>query len=124
MDKDMFKERQRSFEEECLRTHDANLLQKLRERARLEEIAEELAIKLQIDNPKLLERIMAFGVTLHTAPAFLLAPLVQVAWAGGSVTDRERQAVLRVATARGVEKDSPAYAQLGKWAREGPAESG
>src|SRR4029450_5044235 len=107
MDKDMFKERERSFEDEYFRKHDAKLLQKLRERARLEEIAEELAIKLQIDNPKLLERIMALGVTLHTGPAFLLAPLVQVAWAGGSVTDRERQAVLRVATARASRKTPP-----------------
>ncbi|HKA62051.1 MAG TPA: hypothetical protein VKH83_06470 [Methylomirabilota bacterium] len=123
MDKDMFKDRERSFEEEYFRKHDAKLLQKLRERARLEEIAEELAVKLQVDNPKLLERIMALGVTLDTASAFLLAPLVQVAWAGGSVTDRERQAVLRVATGRGVEKESPAYAQLGKWLRERPADT-
>jgi tellurite resistance protein len=99
----MFKERGQSFEDEYFRKHDAKLIEKLRERARLEEVAEAVAVKLQVDNPELLERIMALGVTLDTAPAFLLAPLVQVAWAGGAVTNREREAVLRVATARGVE---------------------
>jgi hypothetical protein len=123
MDRDMFKERERSFEEDYFRKHEAKLIEKLRERARLEEIAEELAVKLQVDNPDLLKRIMALGVTLDTASAFLLAPLVQVAWAGGAVTDRERQAVLRVATARGVEKDSPGYAQLETWLRERPVDA-
>ena len=50
-----------------------------------------LAVKLQIDDPALLRRIMALGVTLDTGAAFLLAPLVQVAWAEGGVTDRERE---------------------------------
>lgn len=123
MDKDIFKERGRSFEEEYFRKYEAKLIEKLRERARLEEIAEALAVKLQVDNPELLRRIMALGVTLEAAPAFLLAPLVQVAWGGGAVTNRERDAVLRVATARGVEKDSPAYAQLGRWLRQRPDDS-
>jgi hypothetical protein len=123
MSKDIFKERGQSFEDEYFRKHDAKLIRKLRERARLEEVAEAVAVKLQVDNPELLERIMALGVTLDTAPAFLLAPLVQVAWAGGAVTDREREAVLRVATARGVEKGSPAYAQLGHWLRERPEDA-
>lgn len=120
---DIFKERGRSFEEEYFRKHEAKLIEKLRERARLDEIAEALAVKLQVDNPELLKGIMALGVTLDTAAAFLLAPLVQVAWAGGAVTHREREAVLRVATAQGVEKGSPAYAQLEKWLRERPADA-
>lgn len=123
MGMDIFKERERSFEEEYFRKHEAKLIEKLRERARLEEIAEALAVKLQVDNPELLEGIMALGVTLDTAAAFLLAPLVQVAWAGGAVTNHEREAVLRVATARGVEKDSPAYAQLEKWLRQRPGDT-
>jgi hypothetical protein len=122
MDKDIFKERGRSFEDEYFRKHEAKLIEKLRERARLEEVAEALAVKLQVDDPELLKRIMALGVTLDTAAAFLLAPLIQIAWAGGAVTGREREAVLRVATARGVEKDSPAFAQLGRWLRERPAD--
>jgi len=120
MDKDMFKERGHSLEEDYFRKHEAKLIAKLRERGRLEDIAEELAIKLRIDKPGLLHRIMALGVTLDTAPAFLLAPLVQVAWGEGAVTDRERATVLRLAEERGVAKDSRAHAQLEAWMRERP----
>ena len=120
---DIFKERGRSFEEEYFRKHEAKLIAKLRERGRLAEIAEALAMKLQIDNPELLERIIALGVTLDTGPAFLLAPLVQVAWAEGAVTDREWATVLRLAKERGVEPTSPAYAQLEAWLSKRPADA-
>ena len=122
MDRDMFKEREHALEEEYFRKHEAKLIEKLRERARLEEIAEALAVKLRIDNPQLLSQIMALGVTLDTGAAFLLAPLVQVAWAEGQVTDRERETVLRIAGERGIEKTSPAYAQLEAWLRARPAD--
>ena len=121
MDKDMFKERERSLEEEYFRKQDAKLIEKLRERGQLEEIAGALAAKLQVDDPELLRRIVALGITLDTSPAFLLAPLVQVAWAEGNVTDRERDTVLRLAVARGVEKSSPAHAQLEEWLRARPS---
>jgi hypothetical protein len=123
MSEDIFKERGRSFEEEYFRKHEAKLIAKLREHGRLAEIAEALAMKLQIDNPELLSRIIALGVTIDTGPAFLLAPLVQVAWAEGAVTDRERETVLRLAKERGIEPTSPAYAQLETWLSKRPADA-
>ena len=123
MDKDIFKERERSLEEEYFRTHDAKLIEKLRERGKVEEIVEALAVTLQIDDPTLLRRIMALGVTLDTGPAFLMAPLVQVAWAEGGVTDREREKVLQIAAERGVDTSSPAYTQLQEWLRTRPADA-
>jgi hypothetical protein len=123
MDKDIFKERERSLEEGYFRQHEAKLIEKLRERAKVDEIVEALAVKLQIDDPALLRRIMALGVTLDTGAAFLLAPLVQVAWAEGAVTDREREKVLRIATERGIDPSSPAYTQLQEWLRTRPADA-
>ena len=123
MEKDIFKERGRGEEAAYFRNQDAQLIEKLRESARLEEIALALAEKLQVDNPELLHRVMDLGVTLDIAPAFLLAPLVQVAWAEGEVTEREYQTVLRFAGTRGVEERSPAHAQLCKWLRERPPDT-
>jgi hypothetical protein len=123
MSPDIFKERERSFEDEYFRKHEAKLIAKLRERGRLEEISEALAMKLQIDSPDLLRRIMALGVTVETGPAFLLAPLVQVAWAEGEVTDRERATVLRLAKERGMEPMSPAYVQLDAWLSQRPMDA-
>lgn len=123
MEKDIFKERERGLEAAYFRNQDARLIEKLRESARLEEIAVALAEKLQVDNPELLRQVMDLGVTLDTAPAFLLAPLVQVAWAEGEVTEQEHKTVLRLASARGVEESSPAHVQLLAWLRERPADA-
>jgi hypothetical protein len=117
------KERERALEAVYFHDQDAKLIEKLRESARLEEIAIALAEKLQVDNPELLHRVMEMGVTLDTAPAFLLAPLVQVAWAEGEVTEREYKTVLRLAGIRGVEESSPAHAQLLTWLRERPLDT-
>jgi hypothetical protein len=122
VDRDSFKERERALEEGYFRTQDAKLIEQLRQDARLEEIVLALAEHLQVDNPELLRRVIALGVRLDTGPAFLLAPLVQVAWAEGKVTDRERATVLRLAAARGVEAGSPAHTQLLKWLQERPSD--
>jgi len=122
MDKEIFKGRGRSLEEEYVRRQEAKLLEKLRERGKLEEIAAALAAMLQVDNPELLHRIIALGVTLETGAAFVMAPLVQVAWAEGAVTDRERETVLRLGGERGIEKESPAHAQLLEWLRVRPSD--
>ncbi len=123
MDRDSFKERERALEEGYFRAQDAKLIDRLREDAKLEEIVLALAEHLQVDNPELLRRVIALGVTLDTGPAFLLAPLVQVAWAEGNVTDRERDTVMRLAAARGVETGSPAHTQLLKWLQERPSDA-
>ncbi len=122
MVKDIFKERERAEEEAFFRNRDSKLIQKLRENARLEEIVHALAEELQVDNPELLKRVTAVGIDMRTGPAFLLAPLVQVAWAEGEVTDREREVVLRLAGVRGVEDGSPAHALLLEWLRNRPTE--
>jgi len=45
---------------------------------------------------------------------------VQVAWGEGAVTDREHKTVLSIAQERGLEKTSPAYAQLQQWLQARP----
>src|SRR5215475_12372855 len=122
MERDSFKERERAQEEGYFRAQDAKLIEKLREDARLEEIVLTLAERLQVDNPELLRRVISLGVSLDTGPAFLLAPMVQVAWAEGKVTEGERQTVLSFAADRGVTAGSPAYVQLLKWLEERPSD--
>ena len=123
MEKDIFKERERGMEETYFRQQDAKLIERLRQGAKLDEIATALAEKLQVDNPDLLLRVKELGVTVDSAPAFFLAPLVQVAWAEGSVTKQEHDTVLRLARERGIEVNSPAYAQLLEWLRVRPADA-
>ena len=120
MPDEIFKGRERAFEAEWANRHDAELIEKLRQKDRMEAITEALAKKLQADDPVLLQRAMDLGVTVETGPAFQLAPLVQVAWAEGRVSEEEMETVLRLAAARGIAEGSPAYAQLVAWLRRRP----
>ena len=123
MSSDIWRDRERGFEEQWALVHDAELIEKLRSQARLEEITEALAKKLEVDQPDLLRRVIDLGITLETGPALLLAPLVQIAWAEARVTEQERAAVLRLAVARGLAEDSPAYAQLVVWLDKRPSDA-
>jgi hypothetical protein len=108
------------MEEAYFRQEDAKLLDKLRQNAHLEDIAFALREKLHVDNPDLLQHVRELGITVETAPALFLAPLVQVAWADGSVGRAEHETVLRLARGRGVEIGSPGYAQLEEWLQVRP----
>jgi ribosomal protein L32E len=116
-------ERGKAMEDVYIRDQDARLLKKLRMKAHLDEIAVALGEKLRIDDPALLEKARDLGITLETAPALFLAPLVQVAWTEGKVTRQEHEVVLRLARERGMEVASPAYAQLEEWLRTKPSDA-
>ena len=123
MTKDIFHERALGEEAQYFRKLDEKLLLKMRERAALEEVAQALAEKLRVDNPELVNRVLDLGLTRDTGTAILLAPLVQVAWAEGSVSRREREVVLELAASRGVEPGSGAHAQLEAWLGRRPSDA-
>ena len=122
MENEIFKDRERANEAAYFRQEEARLLESLRKRAPLEEIAKALGEKLQVDNPELLERVRLLGLKPETAPALLLAPLVQVAWAEGEVTNKEADTVLRLIQHRGIEADTPAYGQVINWLENRPSD--
>jgi hypothetical protein len=123
MSKDMFRERERAEEEAYFHQRDAVLIERLRQKAKLGDVAHALAEKLQTDEPALLEHIKKLGVTLDTGAAFILAPLVEVAWASGQVTRAEHDAVLRLAERRGVMPGSPDHHQLLEWLAHRPPDA-
>ena len=115
MARDIFRDRERAEEAVYFSQRDARLIEKLRERARLGEIAHALAEKLRVDDPALLERVIKLGVTLETGAAFILAPLVEIAWADGQVDEAERHAIVRLAQDRGVTPGSADMSQVLQW---------
>lgn len=120
MTKGIFEDREHALEANYFRQQDARLLDRLRTNAQLDEIAGALADKLRVENPHLLLRARQLGITADTASALFLAPLVQVAWAEGSVGQGERRSVLRQAEERGIDIKSAAYAQLQEWLKHRP----
>jgi hypothetical protein len=123
MDKGIFSDREKAMEANYFRQQDAKLVEQLRANASLDDIAVALAEKLNIENSELLARARALGITADTAPAFFLAPLVQVAWAEGSVSKQEQQTVLGLARERGIDEGSTAYGQLGEWLAVRPSDA-
>ena len=122
MTKDVFRDRERGEEAAYFRQQDAQLIAKLRQKARFREIAHALAEKLHADEPALLERIQKLGVTLDTGSAFILAPLVEVAWVDGGVSHAERDSILQIAQQRGVMPGSADYDQLLDWLAHRPSD--
>jgi len=118
----MFRDRERGMEQAYFRQQDAKLIAKLRQKAQLREIAHALADKLHENEPVLFERIQKLGVTLDTGSAFILAPLVEVAWIDGEVSHAERDTILHIAKQRGVEPGSADYHQLLDWLAHRPSD--
>lgn len=123
MDKGLFSDREQAAEAAYFRQHDARLMERLRQDAKLDEVASALAEKLNVDNPELLNKARLVGVTADTAPALLLAPLVQVAWVDGAVSQSEHDTVLKIADERGLGVGSAAYNQLADWLRVRPSDA-
>ena len=120
---DLMKERERAFEADYFRKQDEKLLEKMRERAALQDVAQALADKLRVDDAELLERVVALGLDHETGAAILLAPLVQVAWAEGHVSPAERGVVLDVAQSRGMKPGTPPWARLEEWLTTRPPDT-
>ena len=59
---DLLRERERGFENDYFNRRDAKLIQKIREHARLQEVAAALAEKLHVDAPILLQRAAGLGL--------------------------------------------------------------
>lgn len=103
-----------------LRPQEAELLAKLQRAATQTAQLQELAEATGIVNEEILGILQNLGYSRETVGILHLVPLVQVAWASGSVTPDERELVLRLAACQGVAPASPAWQQLNQWLDERP----
>ena len=115
-----YSEQRLRMQEEFFSQKEAELIAKLHAAAAQAEKLQGLAQATGIANEEVLGILHDLGYTRETVSLLHLVPLVQVAWASGSVTAREREMVLRLSEFRGVERDSPAWQQLNQWLDERP----
>ncbi len=96
-------------EEEYFMKRDAELRQRMREdmeaKAAKAALAEEIGSD---DNPELLDRLRRLGIDADAARGLHLMPLVEVAWADGTVSQQERVTIMRAAAAHGIAPGSEA----------------
>jgi hypothetical protein len=120
--KDILSDLKKAKEEEYFRKKEQELIEKLRERTRLEEERKGLAAATGVADETVLQTLLDLGYTRDTVCLLHIVPLLSVAWAEGHITNRERAEIIEIARLRGVEPGSVADEQLEDWLDERPAE--
>ena len=101
MSGEAFEKRRRAFEEEFFQKQSQKLVDKLRETLQKKQTREELEQITGIQDAGVLDTLMAMHLAKDTFAAFALYPLVEVAWADGTVDEKERKAFLAAAAEHG-----------------------
>ena len=117
---DFLGDRRKALEESFFRKRNDELLQKLKQQAELDSKRNELAMVSGITDEKLLERLARLDLGTEAVAALSLVPMVRVAWADGTLDDKERAAILKAAVEAGVNESSASYHWLLTWLDDAP----
>jgi hypothetical protein len=123
MGHDIWDERRRSYEAEYFRRREAELIARMRAADVLAADRREIGERIGVADDELLEGLRALGYTRETVTLVHLVPLLQVAWADGEVSKRERNGILEAARARGVGAGTSAHRQLEEWLDHRPPDA-
>jgi hypothetical protein len=108
------------LEEEFFAKKNARLLEQLRKKTEHEEQREALRKVVAIQDDAFLDRLITMGIVPERAMVLRLIPLIFVAWADGSVDEREREAIIEAATKQGLAAEAIARELLGDWLERKP----
>jgi len=120
MSKEFLRDREKSLEAQFFAKQSEELKARLRKRLEESEQIEGLRELADISDEDLLKRLVDLGVHPATWAAVSLIPLVEMAWADGSVDEKERRAVLAAAEANGVDPHGPGHELLQNWLKSRP----
>jgi hypothetical protein len=122
IDHDAFQDRGRALEEEYFRKKNRELVEKMQRDAADEQARKALQESTGLTDPEALRELQALGFTPETVKLLPLVPVIRVAWAEGGITLVERQAIMKLARARGIDEGSAADRQLSEWLARCPEE--
>jgi len=121
---DAFDTRRAGFEAEYFHKKDAQLVEKLKSVFERKLGREELMQATGITNEEVLDRLLAVNARGELLLAFRLYPLVEVAWADGTVDPKEAKAVVDAALRFGVPAHGAAIEAIDDWLKRGPTQDG
>ena len=75
-----------------------------------------------ISDPIVLAALKQVGVTSASITAFMLLPLVRLAWADSKIQNGEFEFLLQAANDDGIDYGTPAYRLLNRWLEERPTQ--
>jgi hypothetical protein len=119
-DEHLFKKEAKDLEEKFFAKENERLLRELREKAKIDERRKALSAVVKTKDPAIIDHLLEMGVGPESILAVGLVPLAAVSWADGTLDDRERKAILKAASERGVTPGSPNYTMLDVWLKEKP----
>jgi len=119
-----FDDRGRALEEGYFHTRDAETIDKLKKVFQSKLDKEQIKAATGITNDEALDRLLKLNVRGELLTAFKLYPLVELAWADGSLDPKEADAVVYAATKLGLSRESEAMARLKQWLSQGPTPDG
>jgi hypothetical protein len=108
-------DRKKSLEESFFAKQNTALLERMRAQREKQSRAEDLARVSLIRDPEVIDKLVELGLDAASWVALSLVPLVEVAWADGAISRRERDAILAAAAEQGIEPGSPSRSMLESW---------
>jgi len=115
-----FSDRGKNLEEEYFHRKEKELIEKLRKRSERAAQIEALSEASGIPDQDILDTLHELGYTPGTIALLHLVPLIEVGWADGSISSKERELIIEAARLRGVTEGSPAFDQLNAWLTNRP----
>ena len=112
---------QRVHDGESFRRRKQELLERQQRRRELEAERRLIAAAIGVDDDEIVLDLEAVGYRPDTIVLLELVPPVQVAWADGRVTERERELFVTIAAREHVAPNSPARTQLEIWLDRPPS---
>jgi hypothetical protein len=113
-------DRGKSLEDEFFRKENERAIARLRELKERSSSRETLAKAIGITNEAIIDRLIQLGIRPEIVSALAIVPLVEVAWADGSLDAKERQAVLERAEKSGIASGSADHDLLRSWLEKKP----
>jgi hypothetical protein len=110
----------RKMEDSFFIQRDKALIEKQKALKLMKETKEALAGASGIKNEAVLQKLVELEVRPETLAPLSVIPLIEVAWADGSLSKNEEASVLDGAEAMGIDKESMAYGLLKHWLAQKP----
>jgi hypothetical protein len=109
-----------ALEEAFFARESEKLRQQLRDLDNTKRKKEALAAASGITNDAVLEKLAALNISSETVAALALVPLIAIAWADGSLDDKERAAMFVKAQEEGVTQGDVSHDLFERWLSERP----
>ena len=115
-------ERGRALENQFYEKENQEKLAAMKEKLDTQRSKDELRKASGMSDDAVLDQLVTLGLRANTIAALSLVPLIQVAWADGTIQDNERTAILQGAHGKGLEEGSDGYTLLQGWLNKPPGD--